>query len=187
MTSLALSDRDMLLVRDIVACCSDVSREAELLPGRSARAVPAHRVRRAGRVALRTRHPQRGPQPGLAARRRAEPAPVDAFWDHFWDSDCSYPDRTGDLVSVTMTSDFYSLRELHNTGMYADYLRYWGIEHELMVVLPPAPGRTVRLLFSRGAGRRASPNATGCCSACCARTCRRRTSPPSGTASAWPR
>lgn len=32
MTSLALSDHDMFLVRDIVETCSDVSGEAELLP-----------------------------------------------------------------------------------------------------------------------------------------------------------
>lgn len=51
-----------------------------------------------------------------------------------------------------MTSDFYSMREYHSTGMYADYLRYWGVEHEMMVVLPAGPGRTVRLLFSRGVG-----------------------------------
>lgn len=89
----------------------------------------------------------------MAARAEApELAPVEAFWTHFWDSDCSYPDRTGDIVSVTMTSDFYSTREYHNTGMYADYERYWGVEHELMVVLPAGPGRTLRLLFSRGAG-----------------------------------
>jgi DNA-binding NarL/FixJ family response regulator len=51
-----------------------------------------------------------------------------------------------------MTSDFYTTQQLHNTGMYTDYQRYWGVEHELMVVLPAGPGRTVRLLFSRGAG-----------------------------------
>src|ERR1700751_3315912 len=32
-----------------------------------------------------------------------------AFWAHYWDCDpCSYPDRSGDLRSVTKISDFYS-------------------------------------------------------------------------------
>lgn len=79
--------------------------------------------------------------------------PEELFWAHYWESlPCSYPDRTGDLVSVTMASDFYSLRALHDTGMYVDYLGPFGVERELMVVLPSGPGRTLRLLFSRGPG-----------------------------------
>jgi DNA-binding CsgD family transcriptional regulator len=82
-----------------------------------------------------------------------------AFWAHYWDSDpCSYPDRTGDLRSVTKISDFYSARQLHGTGMYSDYLRPTGIEHDVMLCLPPdpglgiRPGQTVRLTFCRGPG-----------------------------------
>lgn len=34
---------------------------------------------------------------------------MDAFWAYFWDSlPCSYPERSGDLRSVTRVSDFYS-------------------------------------------------------------------------------
>jgi DNA-binding CsgD family transcriptional regulator len=74
------------------------------------------------------------------------------FWAHYWDCDpCSYPDRSGDLRSVTKISDFYSARLWHGTGMYRDYLR-GQIEHEMMVCLPAGPGRTVRLIFFRGAG-----------------------------------
>ena len=114
MTGLALSDRDMLLVRDIVETCSDVSGEAELLPWQLGEelfqliecdalfAWPCE-------PAIQNEDPSqdwpRGPE-------FAEPAPAEAFWAHFWDSDCSYPDRTGDILSVTMTSDFYSTREL---------------------------------------------------------------------------
>ncbi len=79
--------------------------------------------------------------------------PVELFWEHYWDSlDCSYPDRSGDLSSITMTSDFYSDRALHDLGMYVDYSGPMRIEREIMVCLPAGPGRTLRLLFSRGAG-----------------------------------
>ncbi len=154
MTSLALSDHDMLLVRDVIATCSDVSGEAELLPWQlgdelfqliECDALVAWPCEPAIRNEGASQDWPRGVDSG-------EPAPADAFWEHFWESDCSYPDRTGDLVSVTMTSDFYSQRQHHDTGMYIDYQRHWGVEHELMVVLPAGPGRTVRLLFSRGAG-----------------------------------
>jgi DNA-binding CsgD family transcriptional regulator len=80
------------------------------------------------------------------------------FWEHYWGSlPCSYPDRAGDLRSVTKISDFYSARQWHSTGMYQDCLRQ--MEHEIMVCLPAdpgwtaAPGATVRLIFVRGPGR----------------------------------
>ena len=83
------------------------------------------------------------------------------FWQHYWDSPCcSYPDRTGDLRSITKISDFYSARQWHDTGMHSDYLQ---IDHEIMVCLPASPGWTadpgrrpggpsVRLLFFRESG-----------------------------------
>jgi DNA-binding CsgD family transcriptional regulator len=80
------------------------------------------------------------------------------FWHHYWDSCCSYADRSGDLRSVTKISDFYSARQWHSTGMYRDWVRPEGTEHELMVCLPAdpgwtaGPGRTVRLVFGRGPG-----------------------------------
>jgi DNA-binding CsgD family transcriptional regulator len=81
------------------------------------------------------------------------------FWKHYWDcDDCCYPDRSGDLRSVTKLSDFYSARQWHSTGMYSDHDRQRGIEHELRLCLPAGPGRaagtgrTVRLMLTRGPG-----------------------------------
>lgn len=79
--------------------------------------------------------------------------PDEVYWMHYEDClACSYPGHSGDLVSVTMESDFYSVRALHDTGMYIDHLRPNNIEHEMMVCLPSGPGRTLRLLFFRGKG-----------------------------------
>jgi DNA-binding CsgD family transcriptional regulator len=82
------------------------------------------------------------------------------FWQHYWGSlPCSYPDRTGDLRSVTKISDFYSARQWHSTGLYQDCFRPVGAEHEIMVCLPADRGwtaggrRTMRLIFFRGPGR----------------------------------
>ena len=83
-----------------------------------------------------------------------------AFWTHYWDSRfCSYPGRTGDLRSATKITDFYSTRQWHSTGMYADHDRLFGVEHSLMLCLPEAPPGTiagperhVRLYLSRGPG-----------------------------------
>lgn len=80
------------------------------------------------------------------------------FWAHYWHcAPCSYPDRSGDLRSVTKVSDFYSGRQWRSTGMYRDYLQ-GKIEHELMMCLPAGPGRagapgqSLRLLFFRRPG-----------------------------------
>ena len=82
-----------------------------------------------------------------------------AHWGHYWHSGpCSYPDRTGDLRSVVTIADFYSARQWHSVGTYCDIYRPQGLEHDLMLTLPPppgpgaAPGRTVRLFFFRGSG-----------------------------------
>ena len=89
-----------------------------------------------------------------------DPDGEEVFWDDFWASEpCSYPDRTGDLRSVTKISDFYSARQWHSTGMYYDILHPAGIEHQLTLCLPAGPGRVaghgriVRLFYSRGPGR----------------------------------
>jgi len=76
-----------------------------------------------------------------------------AFWAHYWDcKPCSYPDRSGDITSVTTFSDFYSQRQLRATGMYSDYFRHFEAERELMLCLPSQRFQTVRLMFVRGTG-----------------------------------
>jgi DNA-binding CsgD family transcriptional regulator len=89
-----------------------------------------------------------------------DPDGGELFWDDFWASEpCCYPDRTGDLRSVTKISDFYSARQWHSTGMYYDILQPAGVEHQLTLCLPAGPrrvaghGRIVRLFYSRGPGR----------------------------------
>ena len=78
----------------------------------------------------------------------------ESFWRHYWDSaPCSYPDSSGDVVSVTKVSDFLSDREFHNSAMYADCIQLFGGEREMMLCLPSRPGRVLRLLFWRGTGR----------------------------------
>jgi len=79
---------------------------------------------------------------------------------HYWDcQQCSYPERSGDLRSVTKPSDFYSVRQWHSTGMYCDYFRPGGVEHLIMLCLPEGtgsatrPGSLARLIFFRGDGR----------------------------------
>lgn len=76
------------------------------------------------------------------------------FWEHYEEClPCSYPERSGDLRSVTTVSDFYSEREFHATGMYVDYFGPLGVEREVMVSLPAPEGVSRRLIFFRGAGR----------------------------------
>jgi DNA-binding CsgD family transcriptional regulator len=82
-----------------------------------------------------------------------------AHWEQYWDcKPCSYPDRTGDLRSISKIADFYSAPQWHSTGMYCEFYRPQGYEHELQLCLPDAPGRTtgpgrtVRLYFYRGPG-----------------------------------
>jgi len=84
-------------------------------------------------------------------------AGVQEFWSHYWHCPfSSYPDRTGDLRSVTKISDFYSARQWHSAAIYSDYFRAQEFEHQLAVCLPisagsdAGPGRTIRLaLFPR--------------------------------------
>jgi DNA-binding CsgD family transcriptional regulator len=77
----------------------------------------------------------------------------EAFWRHYWDTtSCSYPDRTGDDRSVTTLSDFYTQRQWHNTGMYADYFGRVGVERDAMLCISAPTGRSRRLIFFRGPG-----------------------------------
>jgi DNA-binding CsgD family transcriptional regulator len=76
------------------------------------------------------------------------------FFRHYWDSlPCSHFDRTGDLDSVVLLSDYYSLREERRTGMWVEFLSAWGFERELIMCVAGVPGRTLRILLSRTHGR----------------------------------
>ena len=76
------------------------------------------------------------------------------FWHHYWESaHCSYPDRSGDLLSVTTISDFYTRRQWRTTGMSTDYFSKLGIQTEVMLCLSAPAPRTRRLVFYRGPGR----------------------------------
>ena len=93
----------------------------------------------------------------LAEGDRADNAVDDdadaVFWANYWQCEaCCYPDVSGDVRSVTMFSDFYTAREKRRIGMYIDYLRPAGVEHELMACLPVTPRRTMRLVLFRGPG-----------------------------------
>lgn len=78
---------------------------------------------------------------------------ADAFRTHYWDSlDCSYPDRTGDLASITKFSDFYSDRAARKHGMWVDYLEPLGMVREIKMCLPSSLRRTVRVMLHRGPG-----------------------------------
>ena len=62
-------------------------------------------------------------------------------WQHYWTCQpCSYPDRTGDLRRIVTIADFYSARQWHSVGTYCDIYRPQGLEHDLMLTLPPPPG-----------------------------------------------
>ncbi len=94
------------------------------------------------------------------AREDRDPAQVAHYYAcHLACRSCGYPERTGDVRSVVKPSDFYSARQWHSTGMYCDFLRPQGIEHDVGLCLPdPAMpsaglGRTVRLFFFRGPGQ----------------------------------
>jgi len=71
---------------------------------------------------------------------------------HYWDATCSYAERTGDLRRVIMITDFSTLHQFRQTGIYTDLLRLRGHENVMQMNLPDGPGRILRLLFWRGPG-----------------------------------
>ena len=73
------------------------------------------------------------------------------FWDLFWRSSCSWPQRTGDLRTVTHLGDFFPtdrerlanpMREAHQD-----------VQQEMMLSLQAAPGHARRILFLRADNR----------------------------------
>ena len=80
-----------------------------------------------------------------------------SFWAHYRESVCSYPERTGDLRSVLMTTDFFTLHENRKTPIYIDYFGPLDHDHAMDATLPDGPGRLLRLILFRG---RADPEFT---------------------------
>jgi DNA-binding CsgD family transcriptional regulator len=79
--------------------------------------------------------------------------PIHVFWSNYWTEPfCSYPDRTGDLASVTKVSDFSTMIALRRTELWSDYFRLFGVHREMLLCLPSPPRRILRLLLSRGPG-----------------------------------
>jgi DNA-binding CsgD family transcriptional regulator len=100
-------------------------------------------------VARSAAHP---PTPALAAAAAAEEEAHQAlFWRGFWASACSCPQRTGDYVTVTRLSDFYTPRELAKTDIGA-FLARAGTLHEILLPLPPDGEQDRRVLLFRGPG-----------------------------------
>lgn len=81
--------------------------------------------------------------------------PYGEFWQHFWDTlSCSYTERVSRLHGeVVTTGDFYCDRQWHSTGMYNEWMAPGGVDKELVMPLPAAPGIARRLVFFRGPGR----------------------------------
>ena len=75
-----------------------------------------------------------------------------------WPEFSCYPDRSGDLRSVTKVSDFYSARQWHSTIPHTDFFRPLGFEHVLQLCLPgrlgPAawPQSAAKMMFFRSPG-----------------------------------
>jgi DNA-binding CsgD family transcriptional regulator len=80
-------------------------------------------------------------------------SPDSPFWKHYPTSPpCSYPTNTGDDVTITQLSDFYSLRQWRATAIYADAFTPNSHDHELMCCLPSVGSRSRRVLFFRRGG-----------------------------------
>jgi hypothetical protein len=97
----------------------------------------------------------------------------DGFWANFWAClSCSYPERTGDLRSITTISDFYSARQWHSTGHYGENVGPAGLNTRSRSACRPVPynASVARAEASSSpsgaAAARTSPAATGCCSSC---------------------
>lgn len=74
------------------------------------------------------------------------------FWPVFWDCEaCSHPERSGDFTSVTTIRDFYSRSEFARHPM-SEILHAQGVEHEIVLPLPPQGPVDRRILLYRRKG-----------------------------------
>ena len=79
------------------------------------------------------------------------PEPDDPFWAHWWETFCSWPQRTGDLRSVVHTGDFFPTERARRADPMRPVLPELGCC--MIVSLPAAPGEARRVLFMRRPGR----------------------------------
>jgi DNA-binding CsgD family transcriptional regulator len=74
----------------------------------------------------------------------------DPFWEHYRSSpSCSYPTESGDVRTVTLQTDFYSVREWRRSPMNIDTFGGSGPDYEMMCSLPTRGTRARRLVFNR--------------------------------------
>lgn len=85
--------------------------------------------------------------PETTADRSQDPE-VRLFWQCWWTSVCSLPERTGTPVVVSDRS-VLSQREMRSHPLYVEYLTY---VDEILLGYPTGPGRSARLLLSREEG-----------------------------------
>jgi len=113
--------------------------------------------------------------PTIAFSATQQAALEAAYATHYWTSTCSYPDRTGDIESVTRDSDLMPEGKYRNTGMYRDYDRgAWRMSCACASM--PAGRSGLCGCCSLAHPAPTSPDETSTCSPCCARTCRPPTS-----------
>ncbi len=89
-------------------------------------------------------------RPGLDWQEAPDPED-EPFWDYFWESHCSYPQRTGDLRSVIQTADFHPTASDRARDPLSEILA--GITHDMFVSMPAAPGQLRRILLRRAEDR----------------------------------
>jgi DNA-binding CsgD family transcriptional regulator len=75
------------------------------------------------------------------------------FWDQFWSSAASHPDRSGDRESATTLTDFLTLREWRRSTMYAVLRRKVAFDRQLLLPLAGPSGHSRRVRFLRLQGR----------------------------------
>ncbi|MBO3747686.1 helix-turn-helix domain-containing protein [Streptosporangiaceae bacterium NEAU-GS5] len=80
----------------------------------------------------------------------ADPAMDEVFWRHYQEHPLCH--GSGAALPVVSIGDMLTPRAWHQTGLYAEYFRPDGVEHEIVVKLTHAPGQTHVLLLDRGPG-----------------------------------
>ena len=73
------------------------------------------------------------------------------YWHLFWSVHCSYPQRSGDYITVTRPTDFESRRQILN-GPTGEFLRLNGMRHEVIVPMPPLNAVDYQIMLWRADG-----------------------------------